>query len=111
MIQPGEGLGFPLEALRERSILGGLDGQDFERHQAIELGLPCLINDPHAAHADQFDDLQLRKLVCEDGGIRRRTLAASPWFAAQGDFRKAFRAKAFRRGFGHRFVTLLAEFC
>jgi hypothetical protein len=72
-------------------------------------GFRRILNHAHAAHAQQFDNLQLRKLQSEIHRIGRNSFAPDGRLAAQSHFGKAFRAKALRRGLGDRIVALLAE--
>ena len=103
MIEFGQGPGFPAEALGKGGMWGGSLRQDFQGDDSIQVRLASLVDHAHAAHADQFNDLQLRELrrqlswvrwntgarpglgqrVDIDGGTRPRR------FAAQSDFGQA----------------------
>jgi hypothetical protein len=70
MIEPGQGPGFAHEPLGERRIAGDRGRQDLDRDQAIELGLPGLVDGPHATLAEQGQHLELGEATCQFG--RRR---------------------------------------
>ena len=61
VVEPGQESGFAVEAFRKGGVARERLRQELERHQAIELWLARLIHQPHAALANQFDDLQLWK--------------------------------------------------
>jgi hypothetical protein len=72
MIQFRERPGFASEALRERGVATRFRGQDFQRDDPIELRLAGLVNDAHAAAANQFQDFELGKVLGQLGRCRRR---------------------------------------
>ena len=71
MIELGEGFGFPLESFREGRATVRFHRQDFQRHQTVHARLAGLVHHPHAAHAQQFNDLQLWELRRQLGRVRR----------------------------------------
>jgi hypothetical protein len=56
MIESGGGLGFALEALERLMIVGQGFGEEFQGHEAMELGVFCFVNDAHAAATEFFGD-------------------------------------------------------
>jgi len=66
----GQCPGFARETFGKCRVIADAGRKDFQRHQAVELFLPRLINRSHAAFADEFEDFQLRKFRGElaDGG-------------------------------------------
>jgi hypothetical protein len=71
MIEFGQGLGFPSEAFGKGGMLLGFHRQDFQGHDSIQTRLAGFIDHAHAAHAEQFDDFQLRELRRQLGRVRR----------------------------------------
>lgn len=61
MTQPRQHSTFASEALGEARRGCEPLRQDLQRHESIELRLPCLEDDAHAALADLFNDLQIRE--------------------------------------------------
>ena len=62
MVQPGQRLGFAGEAFGKARVVPDARRQDLERHDAVQLLLPRLIDRAHAAAADELEDFELRKL-------------------------------------------------
>jgi hypothetical protein len=71
MIQPGQCAGLAVEAFREMRIGAQLQRQQLERDEAIQLRLPRLVDEAHAAAPDQLDDLQVREGRAQRLGRRR----------------------------------------
>ena len=62
VVQPGQRLGFALEALGEAGFGDLLRRQDLQGDDPVELGLAGLVNDAHAAAAEAFEDFELGKV-------------------------------------------------
>jgi hypothetical protein len=82
MIQPGQRAGLAVEAFREVRIGAQFQRQQLERDEAVQLRLPRLVNEAHAATPDQLDNLQVRESRAQ--GLRRRRLRARHRFAGVG---------------------------
>ena len=61
MIQAREYAALAIEALGELWIVRERIGQQLEGDEAVEVRLPRLEDEAHAAAPDQFEDLQLRE--------------------------------------------------
>ena len=94
MTQPGEEASFAFEPFGECRIAGQRFREEFERDESIELWLPRLINETHAALANEFDDFKMRK--CRPYGIDRGRYAALPRFGARNGRRCGFGQQTFR---------------
>ena len=62
MIQRRERLRLVREALRKLRIVHPLRREQLQRDEAVERFLPRLVDDPHAAAAEAFEDFELRKV-------------------------------------------------
>jgi hypothetical protein len=65
MIQRRERLRLLFKPRRELRIVRPLRGEQFERHEAVQRLLPCLVNHAHAATAEAFEDFELREVRSE----------------------------------------------
>ena len=63
MVEGGGGLGLTLEALQRLMVLGHFFRQEFERNEAVELGVLGLVDDTHSAAPELLQDA-----VVGDGG-------------------------------------------
>ena len=61
MVEAREQFGFAVEAFGEGRIGGEGLRKNFQRHQAVQLGLAGFEDETHAALPDEFQNLQLRK--------------------------------------------------
>jgi hypothetical protein len=84
--EAGEGLGFAGEAVGKAWVGDALGREEFKGDEAVEGLLPGLVNDAHAAAANEFQDFELR----EGGGHRfqsrrRRAAGFGAGVSGQGD--------------------------
>jgi hypothetical protein len=83
------------EALGEVRVRGERDGQELQRDQPVEMRLPGLEDEAHAARAEQAEDLELRKRGADR--VKRRRLAAGRGVGGRGGPAEgAARAEALR---------------
>jgi len=66
-----ERLGLACEPLGKCRVHGDLRWQDLECDKPVELPLARLVHRPHAALAEQFQNLKLRKVVRQRRWLRR----------------------------------------
>ncbi len=57
MVQAGDGLGFPLEALAEIRVGGHMRGEHLDGDGAVEAGVGRLVDLTHTARAERGVDL------------------------------------------------------
>jgi len=69
VVEGGEGAGFASEAFGELGVVDAFGGEELEGDEAVEGFLPGLVNDAHAAAAEEFEDLELGKV---GGNLVRR---------------------------------------
>src|SRR5438105_1646341 len=73
MIKRGDGLGFPDEAAEPVRIARSLDGQQLERHLAVEARILSQVNFTHPAGAERRENLIMaERLTDEATRLRRR---------------------------------------
>lgn len=111
MIQRGEGMRLFFKTDRELGIVRTLGCQQFQGDEAVEGFLPRLVDDPHAAATEAFQNFELRKMrgqfLGRDRRDRRGVLAAI--LCGSHDLRhETARAEALRCA-GHLGATLWAD--
>ena len=67
MVQSRSGSRLAPKTLQHLGIAGDLVGQKFERHEAAQFGVFCLVNDAHSTDAQLFEDA-----VASDGLAHHR---------------------------------------
>jgi len=67
MVQPGSGLGFPLEAAESLRVLGHILGQELEGNKAIQFDVFGLVDDAHATAAELLDNPVVRNGLADHG--------------------------------------------
>ena len=78
MIEQRQGAGLAGEPFGKRRVVGDGGSEDLQGHRAAQLLLPGLVDDPHAAAANQVQDFQLGKLGGQFGRRRRREIRGLP---------------------------------
>ena len=99
MVEAREQPGFAIEALGERRVGGERLRENFQRDQAVQLGLAGFEDETHAALADEFQNLQLRKGGGDflDGRGRGASGGLAGFGGRGGGGEEAFGAKPLRR--------------
>ena len=79
VVQPRQRLGLAREPLGELRVRSLLRREDLQRHQPVQLRLARLIDHPHPAAAEAFEDFQLREVLGDllRFGRRRRDNSGS----------------------------------
>ena len=79
VLKAREGARLAREALGEARVARDGGRQNLERDQSVEPRLPRLVDGAHAALADQFEDLELRKERAQVVYCRRRESSPGRW--------------------------------
>ena len=122
VVQLGQCAGFAQEPLGKFRVAAQLRRQDLQGNDPVELFLPSLVHRAHAAHGEQFENLELRKVFGDLGQVRcgsrrqgrrqGRRLGCGLGFstAAEADFEHAGRAEVVADGCVEGFTALLTSF-
>ena len=113
VVEPRQRPGLAREAFREGRVTGRFRRKNLQCDDAIELPLPRFVNHPHAATAEQFKNLELRKMrrkFLGSGSGRRNGCAASPRRFLDGDAQQTARAHALGRVASHQAAAAFAGF-
>lgn len=67
VMEGGGGLGLALKAFESLRVAGDAVGKKFQRDEAVQLAVFCLVNDAHAATAEFFYDAEMPKRCGRSG--------------------------------------------
>lgn len=111
MIELRQCPGFASEAFGKGRIIADAGRQDLECNNAVELLLTRLVHRAHAAFANEFQYLKLRKKRCEvvkRGRLEGRLIASGNGVAGSALLQQAGGAKPGQRATGQRRAALRA---
>ena len=117
MIQLGQRPRFAGKTLGESRVATAFRRQDLERDKAVKRLLPRLVHGPHAAIANQRDQIELREVRGQFVGPRGSEALGLGWAGCDGStlspqahFHKAFRTQTLNGSFAQWLATTLTDF-